>query len=183
MIGRMIRTRWFMPSAVVLVTIAAATAFVVTNKAMRSKGDGAPTFEQLGKGRVTLADLRGRAVLLTVWATWCWSCREELPSLARLHRQWNGAPLAIVALSIDREGAEVVTPLIEQLGVPDLTIYLDPTGESVSHLSISGLPTTILFGPDGRELKRWFGTRNWDEPTVKREVAMLLGVSPDKGAP
>ncbi len=150
---------------------------------VRLRSDGTLAIQRLDGGRASLADFAGRAVLLTVWATWCWSCRQEMPALARLNRQWKGRPLAIIALSIDREGAEVVRPLINELGVGDLAVYLDPQGEVVRRYSVSGLPTTILLGSDGLERRRWYGARAWDDPTAVQEIASLLAVEPNKVTP
>lgn len=167
-----------------MATLAASTAYVVIGDGPRRARSGDMlAIQRLDGGRANLGDFRGRGVLLTVWATWCWSCREEMPALARLHRQWQGRPLVIIALSVDREGAEVVRPLIEELGVVDLAVYLDPEGEAVRRYSISGLPTTILLGPDGLERRRWYGARAWDEAAATQEIASLLADEPNKVAP
>lgn len=183
MFGPTSRFGWLALSAVVIATLAASTAYVVIGGASRFRNDDWLAIQRLDGGRENLGDFRGRSVLLAVWATWCWSCRQEIPALARLHRQWQGQPLAIIALSVDREGAEVVKPLIEELGVVDLAVYLDPEGEAVRRFSISGLPTTILLGPDGLERRRWYGAKAWDEPAAKHEISALLADEPNRGAP
>ncbi|MCA0420291.1 MAG: TlpA family protein disulfide reductase [Proteobacteria bacterium] len=184
MIGPTTKSGWLTLSTVVMATLTASTAYVVIGDGTpRARSGNTLAIQRLDGGRETLADFRGRAVLLTVWATWCWSCRQEMPALARLHRQSQGRPLVIIALSVDREGAEVVKPLIEELGVADLAVYLDPEGGAVRHFSISGLPTTILLGPDGLERRRWYGARAWDEAAATQEIASLLADKPDKVAP
>ncbi|QRG10014.1 TlpA family protein disulfide reductase (plasmid) [Xanthobacter dioxanivorans] len=60
-----------------------------------------------GKPR-TLGDFRGKVVLLNVWATWCLSCRKEMPTLDRLQAALGGPDFEVVALSVDRGGAEIV---------------------------------------------------------------------------
>jgi thiol-disulfide isomerase/thioredoxin len=164
-----------------LATLAAAVAYVVVAETPpRSANVDALVFQRLDGSASDLASHRGRAVLLTIWATWCWSCREELPALSRLHRDLGGRPPAVVALSVDRDGAEVVKPLLEQLNVKDLPVFLDPTGTSVGRLVISGLPTTILFGPDGSERGRWFGVKAWDQKPMMDEIAALLADRPGR---
>lgn len=158
-----------------MATLAVAVAYVVVaDRTPRSRNAEALAFQRLDGSPTGLASFRGQAVLLSVWATWCLSCREEMPALARLHRGLDGRPPAVLALSVDRDGAEVVEPLLEQLNVKDLPVYLDPTGASVGRLSISGLPTTILFGPDGSERGRWFGVRAWDQKPMMDKIAALL---------
>ncbi|MBX9875428.1 MAG: TlpA family protein disulfide reductase [Bosea sp.] len=166
-----------------MATLAVAVAYVmVTDRTLRPRSADALAFQRLDGSATDLASFRGQAVLLTVWATWCWSCREEMPALARLHRGLDGRPPAVLALSVDRDGAEVVEPLLTQLNVKDLPVYLDPTGASVGRLSVSGLPTTILFGPDGSERGRWFGVRAWDEKPMIDEIAALLAGAPQRSA-
>ena len=151
----MFRSRWLALSVVAMATLAVGLAYVmVAERTPRPQSTDALAFQRLDGTATDLASFRGQAVLLTVWATWCWSCREEMPALARLHRSLDGRPPAVLALSVDCDGAEVVEPLLDQLNVKDLPIYLDPTGASVRQRSISGLPTTILFGPDGSERGR-----------------------------
>lgn len=166
-----------------MATLAVAVAYVmVADRTPQPRIADALAFQRLDGSATDLASFRGQAVLLTVWATWCWSCREEMPALARFHRGLKGRPPAVIALSVDRDGAEVVEPLLEQLGVKDLPVYLDTTGASVGRLSISGLPTTILFGPDGSERGRWFGVRAWDEKPMMDEIAALLAGAPQRSA-
>src|SRR5438045_7524425 len=56
----------------------------------------------------TLADFKGRVVLLNIWATWCAPCRKEMPTLDRLQAALGGPDFAVIALSIDRKGPEVI---------------------------------------------------------------------------
>lgn len=183
MIGPVLRSRRLALSLVAMATLAVAVAYVMaTDRTPRPRSADAVAFQRLDGSATDLASFRGQAVLLTVWATWCWSCREEMPALARLHRGLDGRPPAVLALSVDRDGAEVVEPLMDQLDVKDLPVYLDPTGASVGRLSISGLPTTILFGPDGSERGRWFGVRAWDEKPMIDEITALLAGAPQRSA-
>ena len=69
-----------------------------------------------GDGRdLTLADFRGRVVLLNVWATWCAPCREEMPTLDRLQAQLGGDDFHVLPLSIDRAGLGPVQRALEPL--------------------------------------------------------------------
>ncbi len=58
-----------------------------------------------GQGEaMSLADLRGKIVLLNIWTTWCAPCRREMPTLERLQAELGGPDFEVVALSIDRKG-------------------------------------------------------------------------------
>ncbi|MGH7091060.1 MAG: TlpA disulfide reductase family protein, partial [Stellaceae bacterium] len=82
-----------------------------------------------GTGKtVALGDFAGRVVLLNLWATWCVPCRQEMPALDRLQAKLGGPAFAVVPLSIDRQGIEVVRSFYREHGHEALAIYLDPDG-------------------------------------------------------
>src|SRR6516225_2310932 len=66
---------------------------------------------------LTLADFRGRAVLLNLWATWCVPCRQEMPTLDRLEARLGGKDFLVIALSIDRKGVDAVRDFYREVGV------------------------------------------------------------------
>ncbi|MGE3376503.1 MAG: TlpA family protein disulfide reductase [Vicinamibacteria bacterium] len=128
-----------------------------------------------GKGRpVGLADFRGKAVLLNVWATWCPPCREEMPSLDRLQKALGGPGFEVVALSIDAGGAAAVEQFYKEIGIGSLAIYVDPGMRATSQLSTPGVPTTLLIDERGRELGRHAGPASWDDPAVVELISKHL---------
>src|SRR5260221_7508146 len=76
--------------------------------------------------QLTLADFRGRVVLVNLWATWCEPCIREMPSLDRLRAVLPEQDLAIVLVSQDRGGDKVVAPFFAKLGLAGLKTFLDP---------------------------------------------------------
>lgn len=131
-------------------------------------------FETADGRQVTLETFAGKAVLLNVWATWCPPCRKEMPSLDRLQSLKGGPDFQVVALSIDKGGAQQVKPFFDEIGIERLEMFLDRPGVSMQVLRIVGLPTTLLLGKDGRELARWVGPKEWDEPGTIEEIETLL---------
>jgi thiol-disulfide isomerase/thioredoxin len=115
---------------------------------------------------LTLADFRGRVVLLNVWATWCVPCRQEMPTLDRLQARLGGKDFLVMALSIDRKGAEAVRGFYREVGVEKLAIYVDPSGKGSRSLAIPGVPTTLLIDREGREVARKMGEAQWDSPEM-----------------
>jgi len=111
---------------------------------------------------LTLADFRGRVVLLNVWATWCVPCRKEMPALDRLQAKLGGDDFVVIPLSIDRKGVEAVKGFYREVGVKKLAVYLDPSGKGSRALAIPGVPTTLLIDRDGREVARKMGAAQWD---------------------
>ena len=120
------------------------------------------TFTDADGAPLTLADKRGKVVVLNLWATWCPPCVREMPSLDRLETALGGPDLEVVALSVDRGGAAVVLPFLEKLGIGALGVYLDTSSRVLGALGINGLPTTILIDRDGREVGRVVGPAEWD---------------------
>jgi thiol-disulfide isomerase/thioredoxin len=124
------------------------------------------TFENGMGAPQSLADFRGKVVLLNIWATWCGPCRREMPTLDRLQAKLGGPDFEVVALSIDRAGIPVVKKFYEELGLKALRIYVDKTSRTTQELGVVGLPTTLLFDRSGHELGRLIGPAEWDSPAM-----------------
>jgi thiol-disulfide isomerase/thioredoxin len=118
-----------------------------------------------GEG-MSLADFRGKVVLLNIWATWCAPCRREMPTLERLQAELGGPDFEVVALSIDRKGRPVVKEFYEELGLQELGMYVDPSAKASRELSALGVPTTLLIDRGGNELGRLLGPAEWDSPDM-----------------
>jgi thiol-disulfide isomerase/thioredoxin len=128
-----------------------------------------------GKGNPrTLADWRGKIVLLNLWATWCAPCRKEMPALDRLNRELGGTAFEVVALGVDRTGLDGAKKFLDSINVNGLGLYADPTAKAGSELRAIGMPTTILIGKDGREIGRLVGPAEWDSPDAKRLILSEL---------
>lgn len=125
---------------------------------------------------LSLADFRGRAVLLNIWATWCGPCRKEMPALERLQAILGSGDFEVVALSIDRSGLAAVQPFFDELGIENLAIYLDESAAAMSALGITGIPTTLLIDRDGREIRRWAGPAEWDSPKMEALIRSEAGL-------
>jgi thiol-disulfide isomerase/thioredoxin len=107
--------------------------------------------------RQTLADFKGKVVLVDVWATWCPPCRKSLPEVAALQKA-GGDSYVVLPISVDQGGWGDVKPFLAQnpqLGlrafVPDGAKALEPFGE------ISGIPTTLIIDRQGKLIRRWSG--------------------------
>jgi len=135
---------------------------------------GAAIRFQDGQGQTrSLADFRGKVVLLNIWATWCVPCRREIPALDHLGAALSGADFAIVALSIDRKGIDAVRSLFAELGVQRLAIYVDSSGQAVRAVRAPGLPISLVIDRHGREVGRAIGPAEWDGATT---IQFLRGI-------
>jgi len=128
-----------------------------------------------GAGRaLTLADFRGKVLLLNIWATWCAPCREEMPALDRLQAQLGGERFQVVALSVDLQGAPIARKFYGEVGIKALPLYIDPTAKAAFTLDAAGLPATLLVDRAGRELGRHLGPVKWDSPEVVEHLRRAI---------
>jgi thiol-disulfide isomerase/thioredoxin len=128
-----------------------------------------------GAGRArTLADFRGKMLLLNVWATWCAPCREEMPALDRLQAELGGPSFEVVALSVDQQGPEIARRFLNEIGVKALALYIDRSASAAFKLDTPGLPVSLLIDREGREIGRHLGPAKWDSPEVVQSLRSKL---------
>ena len=122
----------------------------------------------------TLADFRGKVVLLNVWATWCEPCREEMPTLDRLQARLGGDRFQVVALSVDQQGVSIARKFYDEFAIKALALYVDPTARAAFTLNAPGLPVTLLVDRNGREIGRHLGAVKWDAPEVVERLRRAM---------
>jgi len=108
------------------------------------KAVAAISFRDEGGQVRTLADFKGKVVLLNLWATWCVPCREEMPALDRLQAVLGGPDFEVVPLSIDR-AVDAVKKFYAETGVHNVGIFIDTSGQAARSLGAVGVPTTLLI--------------------------------------
>jgi thiol-disulfide isomerase/thioredoxin len=130
---------------------------------------------QDGEGRErTLADWRGKVVLLNLWATWCVPCRKEMPALDRLQQELGSDKFEVVAVSVDRKGIEGARKFLGETKAGKLALYVDPTTRMLTDVKAIGLPATLLIDTQGREIGRLLGPAEWDSEDAKRLIRAAL---------
>jgi thiol-disulfide isomerase/thioredoxin len=136
-------------------------------------------FERPDGGKVTLADFKGRAVLLNLWATWCAPCRAEMPALDKLQAGSGDSRFEVVAVNVDTARLEKRGAFLDGIGVKTLTRYADPSGDAFETLrkdgKALGLPVTLLIDKDGCEVGALEGGSKWDSAEAKALVETLKG--------
>lgn len=126
---------------------------------------------------VTLAHWAGRPLLVNLWATWCAPCVKELPTLAALAAR-PGAP-AVLAVSQDSADPTTVREFLKQRRLTAIAAHQDPPMALSGALGVTILPTTVLYGADGREIWRFVGDADW---TSRAMLDLLAEASVSRAA-
>lgn len=130
-------------------------------------------------GKATsLADFRGKTVLLNLWATWCIPCRKEMPALNALQKTLGGKDLDVVAVNIDTRNPDRIAAFLEEAGVDKLVRYTDPTTGVFQTLKNEGLalglPTTVLIDAQGCRLGVMSGGADWSGEEAKKVIEAVI---------
>ena len=135
--------------------------------------------QDLGGAPRSLANYRGKVVLLNFWATWCPPCQREMPSLERLRVKMAGRPLEIVAISSAETPGDVNAYLSKmKLGFP---VLLDTDSSNTRRWKVFALPTTFVLDAEGRVRQVLTGPAEWDEGEALAVVESMLAELPAPG--
>lgn len=109
---------------------------------------------------ITLADRRGKLVLVNFWATWCAPCIIEMPELDELQARLGSDDFEVMAVSMDRT-MDAARRFYQENGLAHLALYHDPALRMAMSAGARGLPTTILYDRHGGEIGRLTGEAAW----------------------
>ncbi len=127
----------------------------------------------------TLADWRGRTVLLNLWATWCVPCRREMPALDALEGKLGGPDFAVVAVNIDTRDPQKPLAFLKEVGVTHLAYYSDPRARVFEDLKTAGkafgMPTTLIVDRNGCEIGTMAGPAEWASDDGVKLVSAAIG--------
>lgn len=128
--------------------------------------------------RVSLSDLRGRTVLLNLWATWCVPCKEEMPALDRLQARLGGERFEVVAVNIDTRNLDRPRAWLKDAGINNLAYHSDREAKIFQDLrktgDAQGMPTTLLIDGEGCRLGRLAGPAAWDGADAETLIKAAL---------
>ena len=125
-------------------------------------------------GTLSLAEYRGRVVLLNFWATWCEPCKEEMPAMERLYQKHRAQGLVVLAVSNDSEGStRRVARFIKESGF-SFPVGLDPRMKVANLYRVRVLPSSMVIDRKGALSFIALGPREWDKPAAHQFFESIL---------
>ena len=205
------RLRLFITLGVAIVAVAIAGWFFIANGATAKEcpvqaedaetiGDAAmgelAALNGTGEGRgystlafkdeagtaMTIADFKGKALLVNFWASWCVPCREEMPALDAIATKFNSDRFMVLPINLDigEDGLEKAESFLADNGFANLPLFADNSFDAFKRLQQEavaiGLPATLILDGNGCELAVLQGPAHWDTPDGERVVETLLAL-------
>jgi cytochrome c biogenesis protein CcmG/thiol:disulfide interchange protein DsbE len=176
------RQQWIIVGSIVgamAIALASASYFMRDQLFPVTVGTQAPDFQAkvLGANQMkTMADYKGQVILLNIWATWCGPCKEELPSLEKLYKEYGPKGLKLVAVSIDDYVSEdSIRAFAKNFGITFEVLH-DSTHAIERVYQTTGYPETFIIGPEGTIRRKWIGPDDWTSQGNRSLIAQLLGL-------
>jgi peroxiredoxin len=167
---------------IILVSVAILTAAFGVVWLQSSKyepltvGKPAPDFSlpDLNDKIVRLSDYRGKVVFLNFWATWCKPCREEMPSMEVLYKNFERDGFVVLAVSIDRVTTKKdIPPFVNNMNLT-FPILVDSWGQTDKRYKLLGVPETYIIDQQGILREKVIGPRDWTVLDNLRNITALL---------
>ena len=109
----------------------------------------------LSELKTVLESIKGKVVILDLWATWCPPCRKEIPGFINLYNKYKAKNVEILGIAFDENGSEVVPPFIKKMGI-NYPVYIEG-GDVAQAYDLQAYPTTIIYGKDGNVANKHIG--------------------------
>ena len=136
-------------------------------------GDPAPAFELPGdKGRLKLAELGGKLVLLDFWASWCIPCRQSFPWLGQMQSRYGDKGLQVVAINVDEKRDDALA-FLKRYPAAFPVVY-DGAGNSARAYAVKAMPSSVLIGRDGKVAFVHTGFRDADKSGLESQIRRHL---------
>lgn len=159
-----------------VVLVVALVIKILPQIALVGVGSKAPDFHaiDLASGHPrSIADYRGKVLLVNIWATWCEPCRVEMPAIERLHHLVRDTTFRIVSVSIDKEDSSGVTAFARSYGLT-FPILQNQSGDIQDIYQTTGVPESFVIDRNGIIVKKVIGAAQWDGPVNVDLIRSLI---------
>lgn len=139
----------------------------------------APAFElpSLKGGKVKLSDYKGKVVFINFWATWCGTCKVEMPSMEKLYQRFKDHGFEMLTISVDKDQS-LIDPFMQQYALT-FPVLLDPESEvAKKSYKTTGVPETFIIDRNGLIVHKAIGPRDWaTDETMEAFAQLILGTT------
>ena len=135
----------------------------------------APKFElpTLQGGKVRLSDYQGKVLFINFWATWCATCKVEMPSMEKLYQRFREYDFEMLTISVDKD-LSLITPFVKEYGLT-FPVLLDPDSKLAKQdYKTTGVPETFVVDKNGIIVHKAIGPRDWATDETMEAFAQLI---------
>ncbi len=136
-------------------------------------------FEHQDGTAATLADFKGKVVVLNFWATWCAPCRKEMPMLSELQAELGGEAFEVVTLATGLNPPPAMKKFFSEIGVDNLPLHRDPKSQVARQMGVFGLPITVILDRQGQEIARLQGDADWNSDNARAIIQAVIDGAAD----
>jgi len=147
------------------------------------RGYSTLAFKDAAGTPMTIADFKGKKLLVNFWASWCVPCREEMPALDQVATEFNSDDFMVLPINLDigENGLGKAQAFLDENKFVNLPLYADNTFAAFDRLKTQavavGLPATLILDGDGCELAVLQGPAEWQTPDGHKVVEALLALA------
>jgi thiol-disulfide isomerase/thioredoxin len=171
-----------LPLPLLFLALAGPVRPAAAGDATSAAAGSAPAAREAGAtdaSRLDLDALHGKVVYVDFWASWCAPCRKSFPWLNDLQKKYGEQGLVVIGVNVDRDPQKAEKFL--DTFPPGFRIVYDPKGKLAEQYALKGMPSTFVFGRDGKQAWTHVGFRDSDREELERNVRALLAPVSDGG--
>lgn len=168
--------------AALAIDASAVGELAALNGTGEGRGYATLAFKDEAGAAMSIADFKGKALLVNFWASWCIPCREEMPALDAIATQYNSEKFMVLPINLDigAGGQEKAQAFLDEGQFAQLPLYADSSFAAFERLKREavavGLPATLLLDPEGCELAVLQGPAEWHSGDGQAVVEALIGL-------
>ncbi|MGQ9508369.1 MAG: TlpA disulfide reductase family protein [Thermodesulfobacteriota bacterium] len=134
------------------------------------------TLKTIKGQEITLSSLKGKVILLDFWATWCGPCKESIPHLIAIYKDFQNKGVEVIGLSMDRGEEKIIHNFVNSFDIP-YPILIAPD-DLAKKYGVTGLPTTFLIDKEGKVRDRIVGFNTAIAQKIVTQISHLVSEKP-----